>query len=121
MPQLKLERLATELNRLELELFQLEKEDIPGGYSEQNDSKSHLKEIDHLRVEMEKILGSEAFDSLEGKSKIQGLLNEGSQVSVHHALNELIQNKITEYSSSTDPSKQEGGTFNIGSAIQLNF
>ena len=117
LPQLKLERLAVELTQLEAELVELEKSDIPGGYSDENDSKSHLKEIDHLRAEMEKILGSEAFESLEGRSKIHDLLNEGSQISVHNALNELIQRKITEYSSSTDPSKQEGGTFNIGSAI----
>jgi hypothetical protein len=90
LPQLKLERLAVELNQLEAELVELEKSDIPGGYSDENDSKSHLKEIDHLRAEMEKILGSEAFESLEGKSKIQGLLKDGSQVSVHDALNELI-------------------------------
>lgn len=110
-----------ELNQLEAELIELEKSDIPGGYSDENDSRSHLKEIDHLRAEMEKILGSEAFESLEGKSKIQALLKEGSQVSVHDALNELIQRKITEYSSSADPSQQDGGTFNIGNEIQLSF
>ena len=42
-------------------------------------------------------------------------------MSVNEALNELIERKITEYSSSEDPTKQEGGTLNIGSAIQLNF
>jgi hypothetical protein len=40
---------------------------------------------------------------------------------VHDALNELIQRKITEYSSSADPSQQDGGTFNIGNEIQLSF
>jgi len=29
-----------------------------------------MEEIDHLRVEMEKILGSDAFNSNTGKSKI---------------------------------------------------
>lgn len=90
MPQLKLERLAIELSQLEAELVELEKTDIPGGYSDANDSKSHLREIDHLRSEMENIIGSEAFESLEGKSRIQDLLKEGSQGSVHEALNELI-------------------------------
>lgn len=70
LPQLKLERLAVELAQLETELVELEKTDIPGGYSDANDAKSHLKEIDHLRTEMEGILGSEAFESLEGKSRI---------------------------------------------------
>ena len=40
---------------------------------------------------------------------------------MHDALNELIQRKITEYSSSADPSQQDGGTFNIGNEIQLSF
>jgi hypothetical protein len=47
---------------------------MPGGYSDENDSQSHMKEIDHLRVEMENILGSSAFGSLEGKSHIQELI-----------------------------------------------
>lgn len=63
------------------------------------------------------ILGSEAFDSLEGKSKIQELLNEGSQISVHNALNELIESKIIEYSSSADPEKQDGGMLQIGNTM----
>lgn len=88
-----------------MELAELEKTDIPGGYGDSNDCKSHLKEIEQLRGEMGTILGSQAFDSLEGKSKIQELLKQGSQISVHNALNELIESKITEYSSSTDPSK----------------
>jgi hypothetical protein len=106
---------------LETELGDLEETDIPGGYSDTNDCKSHLKEIEHLRAEMGKILGSEAFDSLEGKSKIQELLNEGSQVSVHNALNELIESKITEYSSSSDPMKQDGSMLQIGNTMQLHF
>lgn len=68
LPALKLERLAQELNQLEKELFLLEKSDIPSGYGDDNDSSHHLKEIDYLRVEMEKILGSEAFESLDGRS-----------------------------------------------------
>lgn len=40
---------------------------------------------------------------------------------MHRALNELIERKITEYSSTEDQANQEGGTLNIGSAIQLNF
>ena len=76
LPALKLERLATELSQLEVELKELEKWDIPGGYNEENDSKFHLQEIDFLREEMEKILGSQAFVSLEGKSSIQELLQK---------------------------------------------
>lgn len=49
------------------------------------------------------------------------MLKEGSQVSVHDALNQLIQRKITEYSSSADPSQKDGGTFKIGDQIQLCF
>ena len=67
---------------METELTELEKSDIPSGYSKENDSKSHLTEIEHLRVEMGKILGSEAFESLDSKPSIEELLNEGSQVSV---------------------------------------
>jgi len=37
------------------------------------------------------------------------------------ALNELIQQKIIEYSTSEDPEKNEGGTFSIGNYVQLNF
>ena len=70
LPQLKLERLAQELNNLELELNELEKSEIPNNFSDENDSSNHLKEIDFLRTEMEKILDSEAFHSLEGKSSI---------------------------------------------------
>ena len=58
LPQLKLERLAQELNQLEVELVELEKSEIPNNFSDENDSAHHLKEIDFLRTEMEKILDS---------------------------------------------------------------
>lgn len=97
LPALKLERLAIELTQLEEELYELEKTDIPSGYSDENDTQNHIEEIEHLRIEMEKILGSEAFQSLEGKNKIQNLLNEGTQIGIQKALEEMVQNKITEY------------------------
>jgi len=78
LPQIRLERLALELNQLEDELLELEKNDIPGGFSDENDAKCHIKEVDYLRTEMQKILGSEAFTSLEGKSKIEKLLEQGT-------------------------------------------
>jgi hypothetical protein len=34
---------------LENELKELEKHDIPSGYSDENDSKNHLNEIEYLR------------------------------------------------------------------------
>ena len=37
------------------------------------------------------------------------------------ALNELIQQKIIDYSTSEDPEKTEGGTFSIGNYVELNF
>ena len=48
-------------------------------YSDEAESVNHLKEIDHLTAEMEKILGTEAFISPNGRSKIQDLLNQGTQ------------------------------------------
>ena len=42
---------------------------------------------------MEKILGSQAFVSLEGKSNIQELLQRETQSNVNKALNEMIENK----------------------------
>lgn len=51
-------------------MSELEKSDIPSGYTDENDSKYHLKEIEYLRDEMHKIIESEAFESLEGRSKI---------------------------------------------------
>ena len=89
--------------------------------SDENENVNHLKEIDHLRAEMGKILGSDAFVSHDGKSKIQELLNQGTQVSVHNALNHMIQEKITEYQSSTEEDKQNGGILQIGSNLQINF
>jgi len=68
LPQIKLERLAQELNQLESELMELEKEDIPSGLNQENDSRHQLKEIDYLRTEMNNIVQSEAFSSIEGKS-----------------------------------------------------
>lgn len=82
--------MAQELEQLEDELMELEKSDMKGNYSEESESINHLKEIDHLKAEMGKILGSDAFVSHDGKSKIQDLLNQGTQVSVHNALNHLI-------------------------------
>ena len=70
LPQLKLERLAEELNQLEEELRALEKTEIPSQIDDENDSINHIREIEFLRTEMAKILNSDAFDSLEGKSKI---------------------------------------------------
>jgi hypothetical protein len=49
---------------------------------------------------MEKILGSDAFESLDGRSEIQELLNQGTQISVQKALNQLIETKIVEYQES---------------------
>lgn len=67
-----------ELNQLEEELRELEKTDIPSGFGDENDAANHINEVGYLRTEMQKILGSEAFSSLEGKSKIQTLLNQGT-------------------------------------------
>ena len=119
LPQIRLERLALELNQLEDELLELEKNDIPGGFSDENDAKCHIKEVDYLRTEMQKILGSEAFTSLEGKSKIEKLLEQGTQASIANALNELIERKISEYSSLNDESQET--SFKIGDLIELNF
>ena len=68
-PQLKMDRLSAELDLLESELIELENSDINDN-NEENLNLNHMKEIDHLRVEMEKILGSDAFNSNSGKSKI---------------------------------------------------
>lgn len=57
------------MNELEKELRELEKTDIPNGYSDKNDAASHIKEIEYLRIEMENILTSDGFKSLEGKPK----------------------------------------------------
>ena len=70
MPAIKLERLAHELDGLEKELLELEKSDIKNGYSDENDADKHIEEIEFLRSEMDRILSSEAFEALEGKSKI---------------------------------------------------
>lgn len=118
LPAIKLERLAVELNQLEAELRELEKTDIPSGFSDENDASNHINEVGYLRTEMHKILGSEAFSSLEGKSAIQSLLEKGTQASVSNALNELIEKKIVEYSASDE---QEGGTFQIGELLELEF
>jgi len=74
--------LAVELNALETELIELEKSDIPSGYSNENDSKSHLTEVERLRAEMGKILGSEAFESLDSKPNAEELLDVRSQSNV---------------------------------------
>ena len=36
---------------------------MKGNYSEESETINHLKEIDHLKAEMAKILGSDAFVS----------------------------------------------------------
>ena len=63
LPQFKLDRLAQELEQIETELLELEKSDMKGNYSEESETINHLKEIDHLKAEMAKILGSDAFVS----------------------------------------------------------
>lgn len=74
MPQIKLERLAMELNQLEQELTELEKDDIPSSFGDENDAKNQLVEVNYLRTEMIKIIGSDAFQNLDGKTKIEQLL-----------------------------------------------
>ena len=49
LPQIKLERLALELNQLEDELNELEKDDIPGAFGDENDAKNQIKEVGYLR------------------------------------------------------------------------
>jgi len=74
----------------------------------------------YLREEMSKIVSSEAFCSLEGRTHIEKLLEQGTQHSIANALNELIQNKITEYSSiGADKNAQE--SLMIGDLLQINF
>ena len=82
LPQIKLERLALELNHLEEELNELGKDDIPGAFSDENEVSNQIQEVNLLREEMYKILGSEAFQHLEGKTKIEQLLEKGTQDSV---------------------------------------
>lgn len=67
---------------LEQELLELEKTDIPCGFDEELDAKQHIREVSYLRDEMQKIIGSEAFGCLDSKSKIQGLLDQGTQSSI---------------------------------------
>jgi hypothetical protein len=49
LPQIKLERLAAELNQLEEELMELEKDDIPGSFGDENDAKNQINEVNYLR------------------------------------------------------------------------
>ena len=51
-------------------MLELEKTDMKVNYTDETEHINHLKEIDHLRAEMDKILGSDAFVSNDGKSKI---------------------------------------------------
>ena len=120
LPQIKLERLALELNQLEEELQELEKEDIPGAFGNENDATHHIEEVNYLRNEMQTILGSDAFSSLEGKSKIERLLEQGTQTSIANALNEMIEKKIIEYSN-LQGQDEEPTSFKIGDMIELNF
>ena len=55
--------------------MELDKTDIPSGFGDANDCKTHLNEIEGLRTDMTNILLSDAFKSLEGRQKIQELLN----------------------------------------------
>lgn len=122
LPAIKLERLAVELNTLEKELQELEKDDIPGGYSDDNDAVKHIQEIEYLRSEMDKILGSDAFESLEGKNKIENLLQGGTQIGIQKAMNEMIEKKITEYHAEeqkADPNAP--ASIQVGDAIKLMF
>jgi hypothetical protein len=66
-----LERLALELNALEEELIELEKDEIPNVFEDEFSSKNQISEVNLLRQEMYKILGSEAFRSIEGRSAIE--------------------------------------------------
>ena len=68
LPQIKIDRLSKELDDLQLELEELDKTEIRGTFNTDNDAKTHIKEIAYLRTEMEKILNSEAFKSMDGKS-----------------------------------------------------
>lgn len=121
LPQIKLERLALELNQLEEELTELEKDDIPSAFGEENDAKYQLGEVGNLRDELQKIVGSEAFQSLDGKTKIEQFLNKGTQQSVAHALNELIERKIVEFSSLNQGESDEIKEIQIGDCITVNF
>ena len=66
---------------------------------------------------MEKILDSEAFHSLEGKSKIQDLLTEGSQISIQKAMNDMLEQKIVEYSTM----KTDENVLRVGDSISIAF
>lgn len=66
-----MERLALELNALEEELIELEKDEIPNVFEDEFSSKNQISEVNLLRQEMYKILGSEAFRSIEGRSAIE--------------------------------------------------
>ena len=98
LPQIKLDRLSKELDDLQIELEDLDRTEIQGGFNQDNDAKTHIKEISYLRSEMEKILSSDAFKSIEGKSSIEKQLNTGTHSGVNMAMNEMIQSKIIEYS-----------------------
>ena len=64
MPSIKLDRLAIELEQIEAELKELEKDDIPSGYGPENDAQNHIKEIRYLREEMKTILDSDIFKNM---------------------------------------------------------
>ena len=70
---MKLERLALEMDHIEGELKEIERGNLGNTEGEDVDQSDHIGEVHYLRTEMEKILGSDAFQSEEGKSRIQNI------------------------------------------------
>jgi len=67
---------------------------------------------------MQSILNSEAFSSLEGRTKIERLLEQGTQQSIAKALNEMVEKKLTQYGSAAG---SEADSFHFDDVLCLNF
>ena len=67
---------------------------------------------------MQTILNSEAFESLDGRTKLQGMLDAGNQIAVRNALNQMLEQKIVEYSSIDGDAPD---SLKLGERITLSF
>ena len=78
------------MDHIEGELKEIERGNLGNTEGEDVDQSDHIGEVHYLRTEMEKILGSDAFQSEEGKSRIQNLLDGNTQMGIQKNIDQMI-------------------------------
>eukprot|EP00347_Sterkiella_histriomuscorum_P001331 403372443 len=90
IPSQRLQRLRDELDLLEVELRELEREEIEIKFQDVSESQMQLNEIEFLKMQIQDVVQSDAFKKLDAKTSFDDIMEEYSEEKLKIALNSAL-------------------------------